>query len=51
MRVNTPGCVAFGPLHENTYSIFNKEYKKIKLSKNKDKKSGKILKRFKSLFK
>ena len=37
--------------YENTYSIFNKEYKKIKLSKNKDKKSGKILKRFKSLFK
>jgi len=37
--------------YENTYSIFNKEYKKIKLSKNKDKKSGKILKRFRSLFK
>ena len=37
--------------YENTYSIFNKEYKKIKLTKNKDKKSGKILKRFRSLFK
>ncbi len=37
--------------YENSYSIFNKEYKKIKLSKNKDEKSGKILKRFRSLFK
>ncbi len=37
--------------YENSYSIFNKEYKKIKVSKNKDKKSSKILKKFRSLFK
>lgn len=36
--------------YENTYSIFNKDYKKIRIETNKDKKSNKILKKFKSLF-
>ncbi len=36
--------------YENSYTVFNKNYKKIKLEKNKDKKSSKILKKFKSLF-
>ena len=36
--------------YENTYSIFNKNYKKIRIETNKDKKSNKILKKFKSLF-
>ena len=36
--------------YENSYAVFNKNYKKLKLSKNKDKKSSKILKKFKSLF-
>jgi outer membrane protein assembly factor BamD len=37
--------------YENSYAVFNKNYKKVKLDKNKDKKSSKILKKFKSLFK
>lgn len=38
--------------YENSYAVFNKNYKKLKLDKNKDKdkKSSKILKKFKSLF-
>ena len=38
--------------YENSYAVFNKKYKKLKLDKNKDKdkKSSKILKKFKSLF-
>ncbi len=36
--------------YENSYAVFNKNYKKIKFEKNKDKKSSKILKKFKSLF-
>ena len=36
--------------YENTYFIFNKDYKKIRIETNKDKKSSKILKKFKSLF-
>ena len=36
--------------YENSYAVFNKSYKKLKLSKNKDKKSSKILRKFKSLF-
>ncbi len=36
--------------YENSYVIFNQDYKKIRLNKNKDKKSSKILKKFKSLF-
>ena len=36
--------------YENSYAVFNKNYKKLKLSKNKDKKSSKILRKFKSLF-
>tara|TARA_B100001939_G_scaffold255553_1_gene222467 strand:- start:562 stop:1404 length:843 start_codon:yes stop_codon:yes gene_type:complete len=36
--------------YENTYSIFNKNYKKIRIETKKDKKSNKILKKFKSLF-
>ena len=36
--------------YENSYSVFNKNYKKNNLAKNKDKKSSKILKKFKSVF-
>ena len=38
--------------YENSYAVFNKNYKKLKLDKNKDKdkKSSKLLKKFKSLF-
>ena len=38
--------------YENSYAVFNKNYKKLKLDKkkDKDKKSSKILKKFKSLF-
>ena len=36
--------------YENSYIVFNQNYKKIKKNKNKDKKSRKILKKFKSLF-
>ena len=38
--------------YENSYAVFNENYKKLKLDKNKDKdkKSSKILKKFKSLF-
>ncbi len=37
--------------YENSYAVFNKNYKKVNLNKNKDKKGSKILKKFKSLFK
>ena len=37
--------------YENSYAVFNKNYVKVKLDKKKDKKSSKILKKFKSLFK
>ena len=37
--------------YENSYAVFNKNYVKVKLDKKKDKKSGKILKKFKSIFK
>ena len=38
--------------YEKTYSVFNKKYEenKIKLNKNKKKKRGKLLKKFKTLF-
>ena len=36
--------------YENSYAVFNKNYKKLKLDNNKDKKSSKLLKKFKSLF-
>ena len=36
--------------YENSYIVFNQNYKKIKKNTNKDKKSSKILKKFKSLF-
>ncbi len=36
--------------YENSYTVFNKDYKIKKISKTKDKKSRKILKKFKSLF-
>ena len=36
--------------YENSYAVFNENYKKLKLDNNKDKKSSKILKKFKSLF-
>ena len=37
--------------YENSYAVLNKNYVKVKLNKKKDKKSSKILKKFKSLFK
>ena len=36
--------------YENSYAVFNQNYKKVQLDKKKDKKSRKILKKFKSLF-
>ena len=36
--------------YENSYAVFNENYKKLKLDNNKDKKSSKILRKFKSLF-
>ena len=36
--------------YENSYAVFNQNYKKVQLDKKKDKKSIKILKKFKSLF-
>tara|TARA_B100000900_G_scaffold393174_1_gene389373 strand:- start:772 stop:1614 length:843 start_codon:yes stop_codon:yes gene_type:complete len=36
--------------YENSYAVFNKNYKKVNREKNKNKKKSKILKKFKSLF-
>ena len=36
--------------YENSYAVFNQNYKKVQLDKKKDKKIRKILKKFKSLF-